>query len=98
MTVSMNILLKKNRENILTIAKEHGIESIKVFGSVAKLEDQEDSDIDFLVRFEEGRSLFELIRFKQEMESLFDRNVDVVTENSIHQSIKEKVLHEAILI
>ncbi|WP_396426768.1 nucleotidyltransferase family protein [Lederbergia sp. NSJ-179] len=48
---------------------------------------------DLLVSFEKRRSLFDLIRFKQEIK-LMGRNVDVVTENSIHQSIKSEILNE----
>ncbi|PWA10366.1 hypothetical protein DCC39_11635 [Pueribacillus theae] len=88
--------LKDNREEILRIAKENGIKNLKLFGSVARSEDGEESDIDLLVSFEEGKSLFDLIRFKQEMEEIMGKNVDVLTENAIHHSIKEKILNEAI--
>ena len=93
--MSINSSLQKKREEILTIAHEHGIQSIKLFGSVARQEDQNGSDIDLLVSFEEGRSLFDLIRFKQEIEDLIGRPVDVVTENSIHWTLKEDILSEA---
>lgn len=46
--------------------------------------------------FEEGRSLFDLIRFKQEIEDLLNIKVDVVTENSLHWGMKEEVLNGAI--
>lgn len=94
--MSVNIKLKDNREGILRIAKENGIKNLKLFGSVARSEDGEESDIDLLVSFEEGRSLFDLIRFKQEMEEIMGIKVDVLTENAIHHSIKKKILNEAI--
>lgn len=94
--MSVNIKLKGNREGILRIAKENGIKNLKLFGSVARSEDGEESDIDLLVSFEEGRSLFDLIRFKQEMEEIMGIKVDVLTENAIHHSIKKKILNEAI--
>ncbi|WP_205948501.1 nucleotidyltransferase family protein [Pueribacillus theae] len=94
--MSISMKLKDNREEILRIAKENGIKNLKLFGSVARSEDGEESDIDLLVSFEEGKSLFDLIRFKQEMEEIMGKNVDVLTENAIHHSIKEKILNEAI--
>ncbi|WP_158735809.1 nucleotidyltransferase family protein [Alteribacillus sp. YIM 98480] len=88
--------LQEKRDLILKIAREHGIKNVRVFGSVARSEDGSASDLDLLVDFEEGRSLFDLIRFKQDMEDLLKIKVDVVTENSIHWRIKEDVLNGAI--
>lgn len=88
--------LQEKRELILKIADEHGIKNVRIFGSVARLEDGPESDLDLLVEFEKDRSLFDLIRFKQEIEDLLETRVDVVTENSIHQSIKEDVLNGAV--
>lgn len=89
-------VIQENRDLILKVADEHGIENVRVFGSVARLEDGPKSDLDLLVKFEKGRSLFDLIRFKQVVEDLLDVKVDVVTENSIHWSMKEAVLNGAV--
>ncbi|MHA6252293.1 nucleotidyltransferase family protein [Oceanobacillus sp. CAU 1775] len=89
-------LLQEKRENILKTAGNHGIKNVRIFGSVSRREDGPESDLDLLVEFEENRSLFDLIRFKQEMEDLLEIKVDVVTENSIHWSMKEDVLNVAI--
>lgn len=89
-------VLQEKRELILNIADEHGIRNIRIFGSVARLEVGSTNDLDLLVDFEKGRSLFDLIRFKQEVENLLDVKVDVVTENAIHWSMKENVLNGAI--
>lgn len=93
--MSIHTTLKDNREKILKIAEEHGIQSLKLFGSAARMEDQEDSDIDFLVTFESNRSLFDLIRFKNDMEDMLNRDVDVVTEKSVHHSIRDEIVSEA---
>src|SRR5699024_7717557 len=82
-------ILQEKRDIILGIANKHGIKNVQVFGSVARLEDNSASDIDLLVEFENGRSLFDLIRFKQEVEDLLNTKVDVVTENAIHWSMKK---------
>src|SRR5699024_943405 len=87
-TVLYNILQQK-REKSLVVAYTDGIKNVQVFGSVARLEDNSASDIDLLVEFENGRSLFDLIRFKQEVEDLLNTKVDVVTENAIHLSMKK---------
>jgi hypothetical protein len=89
-------LLQEKRELILTTADKHGMKNVRVFGSVSRREDGPESDLDLLVEFEKDRSLFDLIRFKQEMEDLLEMKVDVSTENSIHWSIKEDVLNEAV--
>jgi predicted nucleotidyltransferase len=89
-------VLQEKRELILKVASNHGIHNVRIFGSVSRLEDDPYSDLDLLVDFEEGRSLFDLIRFKQEVEDLINIKVDVVTENSIHWSMKEDILNGAI--
>src|SRR5699024_4842702 len=86
-TVLYNILQYK-RDIILGIANKHGIKYVQVFGSVARQEDNSASYIDLLVEFENGRSMFDLIRFTQEVEDLLNTKVDVVTENAIHWSMK----------
>lgn len=94
MLVSNELKIKK--EEILQIAASHGVKSIKVFGSVARGEETKNSDIDIIVKFEEGRSLFDLIDLKDGLEELLKRKVDVVTENSIHWYLKDKIEAEAI--
>ncbi|WP_047985873.1 nucleotidyltransferase family protein [Ornithinibacillus californiensis] len=89
-------VLQEKRDLILKVADDHGVQNVRVFGSVARHEDGPLSDLDLLVQFEKDRSLFDLIRFKQEMEELLDVKVDVVTENAIHWSMKEDVLSGAI--
>src|SRR5699024_7789973 len=94
-TVLYNILQEK-RDIILGIAYTHGIKSVQEFGSVVRLEDDYASDIDVLVEYENGRSVFDLIRVKQEVEELMNTKVDVVTENAIHWSMKKDVLNGAV--
>ncbi|MDR4887522.1 nucleotidyltransferase family protein [Fredinandcohnia sp. QZ13] len=89
-------VLKEKRNIILKIGYKHGIENIRVFGSVARLEDKPNSDLDLLVEINAERSLFDLIRFKHELEDLLGVSVDVVTENDIHWSIRQNVLAEAV--
>lgn len=90
--------IKDKREKILYIATTHGAKKIRLFGSIARGESRPESDIDLLVSFDEGRSLFDVIAFKTDMEELFGRKVDVVTEDSVHWYIRDKILQEAIEI
>ena len=57
--MDLNNLLKSRREEIISIAARHGARNVRVFGSVARGEDDDKSDIDLLVEFESGRSLLD---------------------------------------
>jgi uncharacterized protein len=87
--------IKHNRKSILRLAKRYGITKMKVFGSVARGEDNPDSDIDFLVEMEPGRSLFDLGGLLMDLEKLLGCKVDLLTEKSLHWYIRENVLSEA---
>lgn len=95
--VSKNQLNLKRGE-ILELASSYGINRIRVFGSVARGEENPESDIDLLVNFNEDSSLFDLIAFKHEVEKLLEQQVDVVSENALHWYIKDKILQEAVEI
>jgi predicted nucleotidyltransferase len=88
-------LLKTRRKEILEIAARNGAVNVRVFGSVARGDDKPDSDIDFLVNLEAGRSLLDLARLLRELSTLLDHPVDVVTEAVLRPRIKSQVLKEA---
>ena len=89
-------LLRKKREAILRIAVRHGARNVRVFGSVARDETDERSDIDFLVEMEPGRSLLDLGGLQSDLEALLGRPVDVVTEGGLKSRIRERVMNEAV--
>lgn len=91
-------LLKKYKKQILQNANDNGLSNVRVFGSTARGEDHSDSDIDLLISIEEGRTLFDLIRFKQNVEELVDRKVDVVSDQAVSEMIKENIINEAIYL
>ncbi len=91
-------LLEEKRGEILRIASEHGAREVRVFGSVARGEADRESDIDFLVDLETGRSLLDLGGLQMELESLLGRRVDVVTVRGLKARIRERVLREAVLV
>jgi predicted nucleotidyltransferase len=89
-------LLREKREEILALAAEHGARTVRVFGSASRGEMTEDSDIDFLVEMEEGRSLLDHVALWQDLEDLLGCEVDVVSEGGLHWYIRERVLEDAV--
>jgi predicted nucleotidyltransferase len=75
----LQALLDDRRDEILSLAARHHGSRVRLFGSVARGEDSAASDIDLLVDFSEGSSLFDLIRLARELEALLGRSVDVVS-------------------
>ena len=69
---------------------------MRVFGSVARREDDDKSDIDHLVEFESGRSLLDHAGLWLELQDLLGCKVDVVSERGIKPRIRERVLREAV--
>jgi len=88
-------LLEERRAEILALAAQHGATDVRVFGSVARLEDDAQSDIDFLVRLEPGRSLPDLGALLMDLQDLLDRDVDIVTEAGLRSRIQDRVMAEA---
>ena len=88
--------LHRNRAAILRIAARHGARNVRVFGSVARGEATAESDIDFLVEMEPGRSLLDRAALLVELEQLLGCRVDVATEKVLKHRIKDRVLKEAI--
>ncbi len=91
-------LLSENRQEILALAQQYGAKNVRVFGSVARGEDDEQSDIDFLVEMEPTRSLFDLGGFMMSLQELLGRPVDVVTEDGLKMRIRARVLQEAVAL
>lgn len=87
--------LQSKRAEILALAAKHGASNVRLFGSVIRGEDQEGSDVDFLVDMQENRSLFDLIGLQQDIEKAIGRRVDVLTPNSINRHLKDRILGEA---
>ena len=89
-------MLKQKNTEILRIAGRYGAHNVRVFGSVARAEADEQSDIDFLVEMEPGRSLFDLGGMQSELESALGCPVDIVTEKGLKPRIRARVLQEAV--
>lgn len=88
-------LVKEKREEILCIASRYGAHDLRVFGSVARGESGRESDVDFLVELEDGRSLLDLGGLQMELEELLGCKVDVVTESGLYWLLRRRILKEA---
>ncbi len=85
----------RHRHAILDVAARHGARNVRVFGSVARGENRPDSDLDLLVEMADDRSLLDLVALEQELEALLHRPVDVLTEQSLAPSIRQRVTTDA---
>lgn len=84
-------LATAEKEKIVEICERNDIEFCAVFGSFARGEADEDSDIDLLVRFSKPKG-FDWVDAALEIEDALGRKVDLVTENSLSPYIRENVL------
>lgn len=91
-------LLRSKREAILAAAARHGARNVRVFGSVARGDAGPDSDVDFLVELEPGRSLLDHAALFLEIAEIVGRKVDVITERGLRPRIRARVLAEAVAL
>jgi len=82
------------RSKIIPILERHEVKKAAVFGSFVRGEQKEESDIDILVEFKGKKSLLDLAGLKIELEETLHRKVDVLTYNSLHPLLKDRILKE----
>jgi predicted nucleotidyltransferase len=95
--ITMNLATRvaEHRNEILALAKKHGAENVRVFGSVAKGGDTEASDLDLLVTLGAKRTPFFPGGLKADLEALLSCEIDIVTENALHRLIRDEILADA---
>ncbi len=88
------------RADILALAARHGASHVRIFGSVARGDARETSDLDLLVRFEPDRSLIDHGLLIEELQDLLHVSVDVVSEGALHADDRfgREVLREAVAL
>ena len=79
---------------LIDICRDHAVTSIGVFGSMARGEASEQSDIDLLVEFGERKSLFDLVRLERELSATLGRKVDLLTKDALSPYLRERILSE----
>jgi uncharacterized protein len=88
-------LLKVKRKDVIAAAAKHGALNPRIFGSVARGEAGSESDIDLLVKMEEGRSILDLSALVVDLRDLLGVKVDVVSEDGLYWLIRRRILKEA---
>lgn len=89
----MNLALAE-KEKIVEIGERNDIEFCALFGSFARGEANEESDIDLLVRFSKPIGLFDFVGVEQEFESVLGRRIDFATDKMIGKYSRESVFHD----
>jgi predicted nucleotidyltransferase len=93
-----SLLVDRHSEEIRAIARANHATSVRIFGSIARGEDRPDSDIDLLVVFDEGASLFDLVGLGQELERLLGHRIDIVSETGGDDDFLTRIRRESIAL
>jgi predicted nucleotidyltransferase len=88
--------IRQKRDAILEIARRYGASDVRIFGSVARGDATESSDLDILVRLEPGRSLIDQGGLLMDLSELLDMKVDVITEGALEGRFGQIVRREAV--
>ncbi|MCY4212628.1 MAG: nucleotidyltransferase family protein [Gammaproteobacteria bacterium] len=92
----MHRLIERHRQKILALAIEHGFDNVRVFGSMARGDAGDDSDVDLLVTAPDGTSGLALGGLLMDVSELLGRKVDVVTDRALHPALRDRILREAV--
>ena len=90
--------LTRHRDRIVELATRYGAQNVRVFGSVARHEVGEESDLDLLVVMEPGRTLLDVAGLLVDLQDLLECSVDIVTEGGLRGEFRNRVLAEAVPI
>ncbi|WP_230205303.1 nucleotidyltransferase family protein [Parafrankia elaeagni] len=90
--------LRRRRADVYAIARRYGVSNIRVFGSVARAEADNASDVDLLVDLAPGRGLFDLGGFISDTEATLNVHVDVTTVAGLRPRLRPRVLAEAVAL
>ena len=93
--MTLDTLRSERREEILRLAKQRGAHNLHVFGSVARCQATENSDLDLPVSWEPGRSRLDHAGLGQDLQELLGIKVHIGTETSLHCYVRDAILREA---
>lgn len=94
----MHAQIKSIMQKSLPLLKQNGVVKAGIFGSYARGEQKKNSDVDMLIKYKGRKSLFDLVHLERELEVAVGKKIDLLTYNSLHPLIKERVLNEEIRI
>jgi predicted nucleotidyltransferase len=87
--------IQSHRNAILQAAARHGASDVRIFGSVVRGQSHQASDLDVLVHLDEDCSLLDQIGLMHELENLLGCKVDVVEDEALNRTIRDRILSEA---
>jgi uncharacterized protein len=90
--------VRRHRGELVATASEHGVGNLRVFGSVARGEDNRDSDVDLLADLPPGLSLFRLGRLADDLETLIDARVDLIPAAGLKPGVRQRVEQDAVAL
>lgn len=90
--------IEEIKSRIIPLLREYSVIRAGLFGSLARGEETDESDIDLLVELPERASLLDLAGLKVDLEEVLNRQVDVVTYNSLHPLLRTIILSEEIAV
>lgn len=86
--------IEKIKNKVVPILKQYDVKRAAFFGSFVRGQEKKSSDLDILVEFKGEKSLLDLARIKIRLEELLEMKVDILTYNSLHPLLKDKILSE----
>lgn len=90
--------IEEIRKIATTVGKQYGVENIFLFGSYARGDNKENSDIDFRIDKGEIRGLFQLCGFRNQLSDSLGKEVDVLTTPSLDEKFLNRIAKEEILL
>lgn len=87
--------VKQHRAQLLQLANEHGAYNVRIFGSVVRGDERPGSDVDFLVSFRDGTSLFDVGGLLVDYKELLGCDVDIVSDRALKQDLRHTILASA---
>ncbi len=90
--------IQEIKDKFQPVAESNNITFAAVFGSVARGDDKPESDLDLLVRFSEPKSLLDFTALNAQLDNIFGRRVDLVTERALHPIVKRNIQKELVTI
>ena len=91
----MHPLVQTHRSDIRALAERHGLRGVRLFGSMARDDSNEMSDVDLLVTLAPGTTGLALGGMLMDVQDLLGCKVDIVTEAGLHPAFRQRVLREA---
>ena len=90
--------IKEIKEKIIPILEQNDVKKMSIFGSVARGEENKDSDIDIIVEFNKDKSLFDIVRIERQIKKVLGRRVDLLTPKSIHPLLLDHIMKDQVQI